>query len=50
MKTDKLTGTVPRVKRRAGVMPTRREKEVNKVIPRREKHKKPVDLGKSSVT
>lgn len=42
----KLTGKVLRPKRRAGVMPTRKEVDRSKVIKRQAKHKKlilPVD-------
>lgn len=36
---EKLTGTVPRPKRRAGVMPTKKERDKSKDIPRKDKHK-----------
>jgi hypothetical protein len=38
--TDKITVKVPRPRRRAGVMPTRKEEDRSKRIPRRAKHKK----------
>lgn len=36
---EKIPLEVPRQKRRAGVMPTRREVDRSKVIPRKQKHK-----------
>ena len=40
MKPDKLVGTVPRKKRRAGVIPTRKERDKSKDIERLDKHDK----------
>lgn len=40
--TDKITIKLPRPKRRAGVMPTRKEEDRSKRHPRQDKHKKPV--------
>ena len=37
---DKLTGKVPRPKHRSGVLPTRKERDKSKTIPRNDKHKK----------
>lgn len=41
--TEKITITVPipRPKKRIGVMPTRREKDRSKEIPRKDKHRRP---------
>jgi len=37
---DKLIGKVPRPKHRSGVLPTRKERDKSKIIPRNDKHKK----------
>lgn len=44
---NKIIIDLPRPKRRSGVLPTRREKDKSKSIPREEKHKKqmPEDRG-----
>lgn len=43
MKKEKLTGTVPLPKRRAGVIPTRKERDKSKDHDRLQKRKVPVD-------
>lgn len=40
MRTKPLKGTVSRLKRRAGVMPTKVETNRAKALPRRAKHKR----------
>lgn len=44
MKPNTIKGKVPRPKHRSGVMPTKREEPDVKTIPRKEKHKKPVEV------
>jgi hypothetical protein len=41
VKPAKLTGTVPRLKKRAGVLPTKVERDKSKDPPRRAKHRRP---------
>jgi len=53
MKPDKLTGKVPLPKHRAGVHPTRKERDKSKDHDRLQKHKTPilpVDSNQSLLT
>lgn len=43
MRAKALRGTVPRLKRRAGVLPTKVEKNRAKALPRHAKHKDRTD-------
>jgi len=40
MLAEKITVPIPKPKKRIGVMPTRREKDKSKEIPRRDKHRR----------
>lgn len=40
MRAKALKGTVPPLKRRAGVLPTKVERDRSKALPRQAKHKK----------
>lgn len=42
---EPIKGKVPRPKHRLGVIPTKFEEPIHKVLPRKKKHKKPVDLS-----